>query len=187
MALKDDLNDIKKELSAQEQMIEGFIRGEKFFKKYKYIIISLIIIILAYVLYTYISSTIKENNIKNSNELYISLLRDIKSQNYDTSKEEELKKTNPNLYVFLLLAKHLDEDKFLEESKNLDLDPLLKEILNYEQSNFLLDYDKLLQAYDLLKQDKIEEARILLDQIPSISELKQIADNLKHYQGKKNE
>ena len=100
--------------------------------------------------------------------------------------EESLKEDNPNLYVFLLLARQLEHNKILEESKNLNLDPLLRELINSNEkdSKFLSDYNKILEAYALLKQNKIEEAKILLNQIPNISELRQIADNLKHYQGR---
>lgn len=186
MALKDDLNSIKKELSTQEQMIEGFIRGEKFFKKYKYIILTFVIAIFVYILYQYISDSIRQRNIKNSNELYISLLKQINTPQYDFKMEESLKEDNPNLYVFLLFARQLEHNKILEESKNLNLDPLLRELINSNEkdSKFLSDYNKILEAYALLKQNKIEGAKILLNQIPNISELRQIADNLKHYQGR---
>ena len=39
MAIKDDIDSIKEELNTQEQFLENIIKSERFFKKYKKIII----------------------------------------------------------------------------------------------------------------------------------------------------
>ena len=180
MALKDDLQSIKNNLSAQEKMIENFIKGERFFKKYKYIIIAVLVLLIAYFIYISVDSSLNENRIKENNELLISLM---KEQN--STKEELLKEKNPNLYaIYLLNRNDMSFDELSKELQDLKLDPLVKELLSGSNSNLLGDYNKLLQAYDLLKQDKIEEARVILDKIPNLSEIKQLADNFKHYHGK---
>ena len=43
MSIKDDVNYIKNELSSEEKFLESFVKTERFFKKYKKLIVVLII------------------------------------------------------------------------------------------------------------------------------------------------
>lgn len=180
MSLKDDLKAIKSTLSAEETMIENFIKGERFIKKYKFIFLALVALLVVYLIYHYTSNTLSEKAIATNNEIYISLLNNPD----DSDKLAQLKAKNPNLYVLFLLSRQ--DLELLKEVQNLKIDPLLKEILNANESldgKFLGDYNKLLQAYELLEQDKIEEANLILAQIPVNSELKDLVNNFKHYKG----
>ncbi|MCW1360756.1 hypothetical protein [Campylobacter sp. CCS1377] len=181
MALKDDLNTIKSELSAQEQMIGNFIKGERFIRKYKYYFLALIVTLLLWFLISFIINLVKENNIKTSNELYISLIKDPNNQ----EKLNSLKDKNANLYAIYLLSQNSSN---LQELENLKLDPLLKSIVDLElnkDSILLKEYKKLLLAYSLLEQNKIKEAQVIFSQIDPNSQIGQLANNLKHYQGQK--
>jgi hypothetical protein len=181
MSIKEDLKAIKGTLSAEESMIEGFIKGERFFRKYKFVFLAILAALVVWLIYSYTSNTLREKAVAKNNELYIALL----NSPDDSEKLANLKAKNPNLYVLFLLS-HPENAELLEEAKNLKIDPLLKEILEANtnaDSKFLSDYNKLLQAYELLAQDKIEEANLILAQIPVNSELKDLVNNFKHYKG----
>lgn len=189
MGLKDDLKAIKTELSTEEQLIEKFIKGERFIKKYKYFILALILILILWYLGIFIYDKIKQSNIKQSNILYTKLIQDPKN----LKLLEELKNKNINLYTIFLMSQNSSDQsdqnetaKLQELAQNSKVNVLLKNIIALDLGNkslFLKDYDKILQAYDLLKQNKIDDAQILLSQIKDDSQFKQIANNLKHYQG----
>ena len=46
MSIKDDVNYIKNELSSEEKFLESFVKTERFFKKYKKLIVVLIITVI---------------------------------------------------------------------------------------------------------------------------------------------
>ena len=171
MTLKDNLKAVKTELNTEEQFLEKFIKSEKFIKKYKFYILGILVILLLYFAINFIVNFLEEKNIKESNEIYASLIQSPK----DKEKLANLKEKNINLYTI-----------FLVNEFDKDLDNNLRNILalNLNQKSFFLkDFNKILEAYKLLEEDKIEEANILLSQIKTDSTLGQIAKNLKHYQG----
>lgn len=181
MGLKENLQAVKASLNTEEQMIENFIKGERFIKKYKFVFIATVVLFVAYLVYYYTSDTLLSKKIQQNNEIYLALL-----QNPDDSdKLAQLKAKNPNLYVLFLLSRD-GNDEAIKEAQNLQLEPLLKEILSAntgDNTQFLSDYHKILNAYELLQQDKIEEANLILAQIPVNSELKDLVNNFKHYKG----
>lgn len=182
MALEEDLKVIQKELNAQEKMIETFIKGERFLRKYKYFFLTIIVLIVAYFSYVSIAQTLAENKIKNNNELYAKLLQD--PQNNELL--DRLKAENPNLYALFIFSNDGNFTAQLEELKNLELDPILKQLIAADTTPstdgvFLKHFNMLLQAYNLLKEDKIKEANVLLNQIPIDSSLRPLVDNFKHY------
>ncbi|RQD68687.1 hypothetical protein DZC71_01675 [Campylobacter hepaticus] len=189
MGLKDNLKAIKNELNTEEQFIENFIKGERFIRKYKFYILSVLIILIIGILANFINSKIHDYNIKKSNEIYANLLNKPNDQNL----LEQLKDKNINLYaIFLMTQNNSDlnhtiiQNKLKQVYNDTQTNTLLKNIIALSldnQSIFLKNYDKLLQAYKFLQENKIEEAHILLSQIKDNSNLNQIAKNLKHYQG----
>ncbi|AXP09488.1 hypothetical protein N4T57_06475 [Campylobacter hepaticus] len=189
MGLKDNLKAIKNELNTEEQFIENFIKGERFIRKYKFYILSVLIILIIGILANFINSKIHDYNIKKSNEIYANLLNKPNDQNL----LEQLKDKNINLYaIFLMTQNNSDlnhtiiQNKLKQVYNDTQTNTLLKNIIALSldnQSIFLKNYDKLLQAYKFLQENKIEEANILLSQIKDNSNLNQIAKNLKHYQG----
>lgn len=181
MGLKENLKAVKSSLSTEEQMIEGFIKSERFIKKYKFVFIVILALLLGYLVYFYASDALMSKKIQQNNEIYLALLQNPN----DSDKLAQLKEKNPNLYVLFLLSQD-DNEKALKEAQNLKLEPLLKDILNANtagDSRFLSDYHKILNAYELLQQDKIEEANLILSQIPMNSELQNLANNFRHYKG----
>ncbi|EAH5286711.1 hypothetical protein CEH07_06805 [Campylobacter jejuni] len=189
MGLKDNLKAVKNELNTEEQFIENFIKGERFIRKYKFYISTVVIILVAWFAGNFIISKINDYKTKEANEIYANLIQDPSNKNL----LEQLKNKNTNLYTIFLLKENINDlnnTAFQNELKqiynNAQTNTLLKNIIALslgDKSIFLKNYDKLLEAYKLLEQNKIEEANVLLSQIKENSSLNQIAKNLKHYQG----
>ena len=189
MALKENLRAIKTEMNTEEQFLENFIKGERFIRKYKLYLVSFVIIFVLWLIVSFVMDTIKESNVRESNEIYANLL----VKNDDKILLDKLKNKNLNLYAIFLMQKLtqnptstriLQELNTLSESEKID--PIFRNIIalaNNDKSIFLKDYAKILEAYVLLEQKKIEEADVLLAQIKSTTPLEKIAKNLKHYQG----
>lgn len=189
MALKENLRAIKTEMNTEEQFLENFIKGERFIRKYKLYLVSFVIIFVLWLIVSFVMDTIKESNVRESNEIYANLL--VKNDNKILL--DKLKNKNLNLYAIFLMQKLtqnptntriLQELNTLSESEKID--PIFRNIIalaNNDKSIFLKDYTKILEAYVLLEQKKIEEANVLLAQIKPNTPLEKIAKNLKHYQG----
>ncbi|HEF3565411.1 TPA: hypothetical protein R9127_000304 [Campylobacter upsaliensis] len=189
MALKENLRAIKTEMNTEEQFLENFIKGERFIRKYKLYLVSFVIIFVLWLIVSFVMDTIKESNVRESNEIYANLL----VKNDDKILLDKLKNKNLNLYAIFLMQKltqNPTNTQILQElnalSENEKIEPLFRNIIalaNNDKSIFLKDYAKILEAYVLLGQKKIEEANVLLAQIKSNTSLEKIAKNLKHYQG----
>ncbi|WP_411763209.1 hypothetical protein [Campylobacter novaezeelandiae] len=183
-------NNLKTENSSiQENFFKTFIHSERFFKKYKFYILIVIICLLVWFIVSIINKKIEEKNIKENNQIYLTLI-----QNPNDDKiASNLKEKNINLYALFLISqlnKNNTDSKIIDQLKQISqtskINFLIKNIIDLElhqKSLFLKDYSKILEAYNFLEQNKIEEAKVLLNQIKNNSEFKQIADNLKHYQG----
>ncbi|MCR6572936.1 hypothetical protein [Campylobacter insulaenigrae] len=181
MALKENLQQtIKNDLNSQEQIMEKFIKSERFIKKYKNYILVLLAIIIIYFLTNFIVNYNEEKNTQESNAIFISLLKDPK--NIDNL--EKLKTKNPNLYAIFLMSTSNFTD--LNQTTKLELDPLLKQIIlaqNNEDATFLKDYNTLLNGYNFLKNNDFKNAQMEFEKIPLNSPLWQLIKSLKHYQG----
>lgn len=156
------------------------IKTERFLRKYKFLIIFIIVIVIAYYIFGTISENIKTKKIQEANILYKELLL-----NKNDEKLSKLKELNSNLYFALLF-----DDKYIEELAKFDFskeDKLLQELAKARNLNseiLLKDANILNEAYALLKDNKIKEAEIKLNSISSDSAFFRIANSLKHYQGK---
>ncbi|ECW8267361.1 hypothetical protein F3523_03280 [Campylobacter upsaliensis] len=176
-------------MNTEEQFLENFIKGERFIRKYKLYFVSFVIIFVLWLIVSFVMDTIKESNVRESNEIYANLL----VKNDDKILLDKLKNKNLNLYAIFLMQKltqNPTNTQILQElnalSENEKIEPLFRNIIaltNNDKSIFLKDYAKILEAYVLLEQKKIEEANVLLAQIKPNTPLEKIAKNLKHYQG----
>ncbi len=192
MSLKENLDAIKQEISAEEQFLESVIKGERFYKKYKKLILSgaafLIVLGIGYSGY----QVLKERNLKISNSAYETLLKNPK----DSEALNTLKEKNENLYMvfeFQMAVKNRDIKK-LEKLLKDDTNFLISDISSYEiaqeknikivKSKLLKGFALLEEGFELLKEGKKDQAELKFAQISPNSGLKQIAKNLSHYQGK---
>ena len=178
LAIKEDLEYIKEGLSTQEQILGSAIAGERFFKKHKKSIISIIVVAVLCVLVYSLNSFIASKNLKENNALYNALMLDLNN----STLANQLKKANPNLYALyaITMAKNGDMAP-LSEAMSSATDDTLKEVLkaaNGDNSILLADYDALLAGFKLLKDNKIAAAKLEFAKIAENSSLKQIAKKL---------
>lgn len=185
LAVKENIDYIKNEISSQEQLLESAIKSERFFKRNKKSFIAAgIIIIVALAGYS-ISNALQEASKAEVNKAYNTLI----NHPDDSNAKQILISKNPSLYaLFVIKTADLNSTTLIDEAINLEIDPLLKEILvnlkGQESAKILSNYNALVDGYELLKDGKIDAAKAEFAKIPLNSPLQQIAKNLEHYQGK---
>jgi hypothetical protein len=187
LSIKDNINEIKKEFTTDEQMLLSAFKLEKFYKRHKIKIISAIAIIILVVGGNKIVQIIEENRLNSANEAYLTLLKD--SNNSEALGI--LRDKNPllfELYSYKMAVQNRDI-KILERltsSKN----GLIADISNYHlsvlekksvSSDIYQDMAIMNNANLLIKQGKISEAKNQLALIDENSPLFNISKILKHY------
>jgi len=191
LSLKDNVKAIKNELNTEEQFLESMIKAEGFFKKYKKILIALVVIILALVIGYTINSSMKDSALLSSNEAYLKLLKDPD----DKTAIATLKDKNPPLYEAFIFSQALKSGN-LDGVESKIKDGVLKDLLNYHVaskneknlSQYIMQQDAILkelalleEAYLLMRENKIKEAKDKLRQISPTSPIKGLAQNLSHF------
>jgi hypothetical protein len=184
LALKDNIKAIKEEISAQEQLLENIIAGERFFKKHKRTIIvlaiTLIVLLIGYIGF----GIIKANNLKVSNEAYSILL---KNPN-DEEALSLLKSRNKPLYrafIFTQALKNGDNEmlKTLLAQKDIISKLAAYQIGEETKDNSIFaDFIILKDGYELLKEGKVDEANMKFMTISPDSAITDIIKGLEHYQ-----
>ena len=185
MAIKEDLTEIKKEIDAQEQFLESMIKGERFFRKYKTLLIVLCVAAIVALIGFYASKVLNDNRVEEANLAYSKLILNPN----DASALNVLKEKEPSLYALFSLGQMLDKNdtKGISELANLKVNPIVKDIILSQtddtNTQILSEYNALLKGFELLKQNKIKEANVEFDKIALDSQLQTLVRNLKHYQG----
>jgi hypothetical protein len=194
LSLKENIDAVKKELSAEEQFLESIVKAEGFWKKYKKLLIALAVLVVVAALGMALYNTIKEQRLNASNEAYTVL----GNNPLDKEALETLKSKNPKLYQLFLFSNEMKSSDIakLEAMSSQISDPILKDLLSYQKaslsgkglSSYIMKQDALLkefaslqEAYNLFKEGKSKEAKALLAQIPKSSQLQQIAQSFNHY------
>ena len=185
MAIKDDIDSIKEELNTQEQFLENIIKSERFFKKYKKIIIGALALGVIGAAGYYINGALKEKEFKAANAAYAKLILNPK----DEQAKAELKQKDPSLYALYEFKRAIDNNdtNALKSLANEQIDPLLKDIvksqINEPSGQILTSYKAVVRGYELMKENRIDEANNEFQQVPLNSQLQSIVKNLEHYQG----
>ncbi|RDU57339.1 hypothetical protein [Helicobacter sp. MIT 99-5507] len=192
MSIKNNFNYIKNEISSDGQLLENTLKLEILYKKYKYIIWTILVVVIfggiSYQLYSYYN----EKKIQKYSALYSELLQDTSN----TSLQAELKTGNPKLYDLFTLQQALKDgniSKFMEiqDSKSA----IISSISSYYIGSFerdisvlknvnkytLGDLSKLQQAYILINENKINDAKVILGEISKDSNISELASLLSHY------
>ncbi len=195
MSLKENIDMVKEELSQEEKLFASAVQTERFVKKYKLQLISVLVAIVVVVIANTLYQANLEQSIERSNEAYLTLL----SNSDDTEAADVLKENNPALYdawQFKLAREKADEAglKELTESSSdiiadlasYELAALQKDktgLNNYslEQDAILKDLAILNEAVLLMQEKKIQEAKKRLNLIDETSPLKKLAMLLQHY------
>ncbi|QKF72413.1 hypothetical protein AFAEC_0194 [Aliarcobacter faecis] len=188
MSLKENVDYIKSELSSEEKLLEGFVKSERFFKKYKSLFLALIIAVILGSIFYVVKKHLDESNKYESNILLNSYL-----EKGDEKALESLKEKNKTLYEIALYLKGKQNEKPVEISL-----PILKELSEFEiaknsnnievldklsmKSDFLLkDYALFNKALILTNEGKYQEAKDTLAKISNDSRTIELVNLLNHY------
>ncbi|MCG3702515.1 tetratricopeptide repeat protein [Aliarcobacter butzleri] len=188
MSLKEDVGYIKNELSSEEKFIENFVKGERFFKKYKTLIIAVVVILIIGL----IGFTVKKS-IDNSNKHDANIALSQFLENGDEKALETLKNKSEKLYEIALFLQAKKDNKVA----SIEL-PMLKELVKFQtatasnnieelnslsmQNDFLLkEFALFNKALILVNEGKYEEAKKELSQISQTSKAYELATLLNHY------
>lgn len=186
MAIKQDIEAIKEEIGAEEQFLESLIKGERFFKRYRYPIIGIVVFVLLVIIGYSIVNFIQENRLIQSNEAYNILLKE------PANKEalSTLQSNNSKLYEAYLFQKAVQSKnkEALKEVLSSNADSILKDIAHFVlqdgNSKMMREVNFLLEGYGYLQKGNLKEAKTAFSNIPLSSPLQELVNKLNHYQGK---
>ena len=89
MSIKDDVNYIKNELSSEEKFLESFVKTERFFKKYKKLIVVLIITVIVGSIAFFVKTKLDEKNLYEANIALSSFLENGNQNSLNQLKEKK--------------------------------------------------------------------------------------------------
>lgn len=186
MAIKENIDAIKQGLSTEEQFLEGMIKGERFFKKYKWpLIISGALLVVGFASYA-VLGIMEENRMIKANEAYIVLMENPNDQNALKALQES--KTPLHATFLANQALQNNDKEALEAVLASDADALLKDLASYQltgqNSGLLSNLASLQEGYLKLQEGDIDGANSAFSKIELTSPLQNIVKNLQHYQGK---
>lgn len=190
MSMKENVDYLKDNLNNEEKFLESFIKVERFYKKYKKLIIVAVIVAVLLGI-----GFLVKKNIDEQNKLAANIAFDKVLKNKDDKESiAVLKEKNYKLYE---VAKYLHTKKDSKTDIKIDL-PFLKELLAYEnsikaknidalndvsmQNDFLLkEFAIFNKAILLINEKKYAQARNTLKLIPNTSRVFELSNLLKHY------
>jgi hypothetical protein len=187
MSLKENVDQIKNGISSEERFFESFVKVERFYKKYKLIIIISVIVMVGYVVTSSIVSYNKEQDKISANKAYSALLL-AKDVSVNTAI---LKEKNQELLDIFLYTSSSDNTKevkaqylkeialFNKAIKNNDIKALDLLILNPE---FILkDFAQFNKALIQSNKNDFKSAKETLELIPKTAIVTPLVLMLKHY------
>ncbi len=195
MSLKENIDMVKEEFSQEEKFFASAVQTERFVKKYKLQLISVLVAIVVVVIANALYQASVEQSIERSNKAYLTLL----SNSDDAEAAEVLKENNPALYdawQFKVAREKADQaglkaltassSDVIADLASYELAALNKDktaLNNYslEQGAIMKDLAILNEAVLLMQEQKIEEAKKRLSLIDEASPLKKLAMLLQHY------
>lgn len=188
MSIKENVNYVKDELSSEEKFLENFVKGERFFKKYRTLIFAVIVLAVVGSIGYVIKKDLDESNKLEANIAFNKFL-----ESNDEKALVTLKEKNEKLYEIALFLQARKDNKIVEINT-----PVLKELAKFQaamesknikelenlsvQNDFLLkEFAIFNKALLLTNEGKFEEAKTTLKQIPQTSKATELANLLNHY------
>jgi len=187
LSLSENINEIKKELSSDEQMLASAFKIEKLYKKHKIKLFTVIGLAIAYFGGNAIIESIAQSKRESANIALLALQKDAKNSN----ALQELKANNPELFELFSYQQAIENNdtktlQKLSSSKN----NILADASSYHlavlegkptESTLYSDLGKVYNASLLIKEKKPIEAKEELELISEESPLYNIAKMIKHY------
>jgi len=195
VSLKENIDMVKEELNQEEKLFESAVKTERFVKKYKMPLISVLSAIVVVLVGNSIYQVNQSNAITASNEAYNVLLKDPS----DTKAVSTLQDNNPALYDAWKLQTALKaKDEKTLETLTSSSSVIVADLASYElatlkkdkvalneyalkQEAVLKDLAILNEAVLLMQEDKVEEAQARLKMIDKKSSLEKTVTLLQHY------
>ena len=185
MSLKENIDYIKEEVSAQETFMEKTFKLEQFYKKYKVLILgSVTLVIVSFIGSSAINYQKEQNRIKDNQSFNI-LLENPK----DKDALSYLKSNNKKLYEIILYmndkSKNNDLEFFKElseysqaiKSENIDKLASVSQKQNFLLKDFAIFNKALLQA----KNGNFQDAKESIKLISTKSSVASLSNMLEHY------
>jgi len=181
------IDDVKKEFSTDEQMLTSAFKLEKFYKKHKFKIFTVVGLIIAYFVGTAIIDKMAQDKQEAANAAFLTL----QENKTDATALETLKTKNPKLfelYSYQEAVKNADTTKLkaLSSSSN----EIVADLASYHlavienkssQSKYHSDVAKIHNASLLIQEGKVVEAKEELELISEESPVYNISKMIKHY------
>jgi hypothetical protein len=187
LSIKDSIDEVKKELSSDEQMLASAFKLEKFYKKHKIAILSFVAVVILFFGGRAVMTIIEESRLNSANEAYMTLTKDANS----AEALATLKEKNPALFELYNYKKAVENGdieklKTLSISKNefiSDMSSYHLSVLEGKMSDSKLykEVATVNNAYLLIKEGKMDEAKNQLDLIDEQSPVYNISTIIKHY------
>jgi len=189
MSLKENVDFVKEELNSEEKFLEGFVKIERFYKKYKVAIILVAVIIIGLIIGLFATKSIQASNKLEANIAFNQFMENPD----DASAKNTLKDTNRQLYEVALYAQSLENGKIQDTELKY-----FKEIVAYQKAleeNSIeklnavsMEKDFLLKEFAIFnkallqaKEGKYDDAKATLILIPEDSQVNDLVTALKHY------
>ena len=195
MSIKDNIGAIKEGLNSEEKIFETVVNLEKYYKKYKLIIWTVVVALVAYFVMSTINASNEEDRIKEANRAFMVLSKDA----HNKSALADLQKSSSALY---------DLHRFHEAMKNSDVETLkdlrkskafgIADMSKYQYAMLSGDHKALVKYIDggaiyfkdiailnasstYIKQAKLSDAKKLLNKIDERSPFFEQAKALMHF------
>ena len=186
---------VKEELNQEEKFFESAVKTERFVKKYKMPLISMIVTVVVVIIGNSIYQANLSQTIAESNSAYMTLL----ATPDDAQAAKTLEKTNSNLYEAWQFKRALDtRDEAKLEALSASSSEIVSDLATYElaaikkdkaalnayalnQNAILKDLAILNEAVLLMQEGKTAEAKERLRLIDEDSSFKKMVILLQHY------
>jgi len=187
LSIKDSINEAKEKFESDEKMLASAFKFEKFYKKYKLLVLGTVGAVILFFGGTAVMNMIEEQRLEAANEAYIKLSKDTKN----VAALADLKEKNPILFELFEYKNAMENNntevlKTLSSSKN----ELIADIAGYHlaimrgkeaSSDLYAEVAVVNNAHLLIKQGKVSEANDELSAIEEKSPLYNISKIMKHY------
>jgi len=187
MNLKENMTSIKEEISTEEQFFESFFKIEKFYKKYKFFLIGLVVAIVAFFIISAVVDFVSEKNEITANEAYTKVL----ANNQDTVSIEALKESNEKLLAIALyqISQEKTEAKDVEYLQDIAAynsavakgDVVALDVMILSQDFLLKDFALLSKTLILIEKQEYKKAKETISKVDPKSQILPLADMISHF------
>jgi hypothetical protein len=185
--IQDGINEVKKELTSDEQMLASAFKLEKLYKKHKIKIFTVVGLLVAFFGGKAIMEAIEEHRLNSANEAYLALQKDANN----AKALEELKSKNPKLFELYSYKKAVEnrdktalqtlansQNEFIADMSHYHLSVMDGKVVD---SKLYREFALVDNAVIYIKEGNMNEARNQLALIDEKSPVYNISKIINHY------